>query len=92
MRPLRIDGAPDQDPKNLEQAWTLCKEQTGAFEYHRAPRARWGPRSRANWPLQRMGLINNRRAHSETMGPLELAGVPDAELFAMLFFVREIDL
>ena len=36
MGPLGIDGAPDQDPKNLEQAGALCEEQTGAFEYHGA--------------------------------------------------------
>ena len=43
--------------------------------------------------LEHGGLINNGRARSETMGPLELAGAPDEEVpIAMPFFVREIDL
>ena len=80
MGPLGIDGAPDQDPKSVEQAGALCEEQTGAFEYHGAPRAIWGPRSRVNWPLEHGGLINNRRARSENMGSLDLAEVPDEEV------------
>ena len=37
----------------------------GPFEYHGAPGARWGPRSRANGPLEQEGPLNQGRA-----GPL----------------------
>ena len=57
----------------------MCEEQTGAFEYHGALELDGAPDQEpiGHWS---MGLINNRRARSETMGPLELAGVPDEEV------------
>ena len=39
-----------------------------------------GPQIKSQLATGAWGLINNRRARSETMGPLELAGVPDEEV------------
>ena len=51
-----------------------------------------GPQIKSQLDTTAMGLTNNQRAGLETMGPLELAGVPYEEpICRVICFVREID-
>ena len=50
-----------------------------------------GPQIKSKLVTSARGLMHNKLAHLETMGPPKLVGVPVKEAFCLVVFLCEID-